>query len=70
MSVKPAGVAYEGSWDLFTATGRLSGKLQSQSLAEEFWKEPPKGIIAAYAKAVDLPDRHPSKAGYEEPCLN
>jgi hypothetical protein len=69
-SVKPAGLAFGGSWDSLTAIGRLLGKLQSQSLAEEFWKTPPKSIIAAYAKAVDLPGEHPSKAGYEEPCLN
>jgi FtsP/CotA-like multicopper oxidase with cupredoxin domain len=40
-SVKPAGVASGGSWDSFGGDGSRPGKLQSQHIAEEFWKTPP-----------------------------
>jgi hypothetical protein len=40
-----------GSWDSFGGDGSRPGKLQSQHIAEEFWKTPPKSIIAAYASA-------------------
>jgi hypothetical protein len=40
-SVKPAGVASGVSWDSFGGDGSRPGKLQSQHIAEEFWKTPP-----------------------------
>ena len=40
-SVKPAGVASGESWDSFGGGGSRPGKLQSQHIAEEFWKTPP-----------------------------
>jgi hypothetical protein len=39
--VKPAGVASGESWDSFGGGGSHPGKLQSQHVAEEFWKTPP-----------------------------
>ena len=39
--VKPVSVALRESWDLFWSGGSRSGELQSQTVAEEFWKAPP-----------------------------
>ena len=50
--------------------GRPFRKLQNQRIVEEFWKTPPESIIAAYTKYGWSFGEHPSKAGYEEPCLN
>ena len=45
-------------------------ELQIWRLAEVAWKGTPKSVIDAYAKTDQTPDRHPSNAGYEEPCMN
>ena len=54
-SVKPAGVALRGSWDLFGGDGSRPGELQSERVAEEFGNTLPESVIAAYAKRDSPP---------------